>query len=87
MARPASDDNLINKVSAISLGDDTWSKLYPFKKSLNCNSFNVADLHSCDKVVMDNLVKEYKKREYQMLVGHFLGLDHIGHTFSSVSTV
>lgn len=46
----------------------------------------VADLHSCDRMVIDNLITEYKSGKYQMVIGHFLGLDHIGHTFSSVST-
>ena len=37
-------------------------------------------------MVMENLIEEYKSKKYNMLIGHFLGLDHIGHTFSSVST-
>lgn len=70
----------------MSIGDDTWPRLYNMQKSISCESFVVSDLHSCDKLVIENLISEYKSQKYQMIIGHFLGLDHIGHTFSSVST-
>jgi phosphatidylinositol glycan class O len=75
----------LNKLSnTLLLGDDTWEKLYNFKLAITCKSFKVSDFHTCDQVIRDNLLELYKKREYQFIVGHFLGIDHIGHTLSSV---
>jgi hypothetical protein len=39
------------------MGDDTWGKMYNINKHIDCQSFVVSDLHSCDKIVIDNLIK------------------------------
>lgn len=70
---------------SLLLGDDTWGKLYNFSKAVTCRSFDVADLDTCDNIVIDNLEKEVESHDYELVVGHMLGLDHIGHTYSSVS--
>lgn len=45
--------NRVNK-SAVFMGDDTWTKLYPteFKRSYPYDSFEVSDLHSVDNGVI-----------------------------------
>lgn len=39
-----------------------------------------------DKNVTENIMVELKKRDWNMLISHFLGLDHIGHVEGSFSS-
>jgi len=57
--------------------------LFPrrFTKSFAFPSFNVKDLETVDAGVSKNLVKEMKLNDWDVLIGHFLGVDHCGHTF------
>lgn len=82
------EDNLIDQVirnqkNAIFMGDDTWSNLYPgrFLRSYPFPSFNVKDLDTVDKGVLKNLYPELKKTDWNLLIGHFLGVDHCGHRY------
>lgn len=68
--------------SSLLLGDDTWEKLYGFSKTVPCSSFDVADFDSCDRAVTDHIF-DGLSRNYSFIVGHMLGLDHIGHTYAS----
>lgn len=87
MSEKSEADSIPHKVgSSLLLGDDTWAKLYNFSKAITCRSFDVADLDSCDSAVIDNLLNETTNNHYHLLVGHMLGLDHIGHTYGSVAT-
>ena len=46
------------------------------------DSFNVEDLHSVDNGVIEHLfplLQEERKGEWDLLIGHFLGVDHVGH--------
>ncbi|CED82826.1 Glycosylphosphatidylinositol anchor synthesis protein [Phaffia rhodozyma] len=69
------------------MGDDTWLSVFPdlFAKNLSApfESFNVEDLHTVDQGVIDNLLPLMedvtKKDEWDVLIGHFLGVDHVGH--------
>jgi 2,3-bisphosphoglycerate-independent phosphoglycerate mutase len=53
------------------------------------NTFDVHDLDTCDKVVYDNLPsavtgagQNYSKDSF--IVAHLLGIDHVGHSTSSL---
>ncbi|ROV95052.1 hypothetical protein VPNG_09476 [Cytospora leucostoma] len=75
------------------LGDDTWDALFPdyFEANISksYDSFNVWDLHSVDNGVLDHvfpLLKPEKKGEWDLLVGHLLGVDHAGHRYGPAHT-
>lgn len=70
------------------LGDDTWVSLFPgyFEPNISkaYDSFNVYDLHTVDNGVMDNifpLMEPQAKSQWDLLIGHCLGVDHAGHRY------
>lgn len=69
------------KEDVVFMGDDTWTSLYPnrFVRNFPYPSFDVWDLDTVDNGVRTNLFPELKKRDWKMLIGHFLGVDHCGH--------
>jgi len=71
-------------------GDDTWVSLFPahrLTKAQPYPSLNVKDIDGCDDHVIrtlpDELAEAAELPEHQrsVIVGHFLGVDHIGHRF------
>lgn len=86
------EDNLIAQLktagkSVVQLGDDTWQKLFPgyFNADLTrpFDSFNVKDLHTVDNGVITHLMPllhPSNASEWDVIIGHFLGVDHVGHT-------
>lgn len=77
-------DQLIGHNKRIKfLGDDTWIGLFPnrFNKQFPFPSFNVKDLHTVDDGVLKHLFKEQSKNDWEVLVAHFLGVDHCGHRY------
>ena len=82
------EDNIISQLISLGknitfMGDDTWGSLFPdsFHKSFPFPSFNVMDLHTVDNGVIEHLVPELKANDWDVLIGHFLGVDHCGHKF------
>ena len=89
------EDNLIAQSAAagrrVALsGDDTWLELFheshfaggvePFP------SFNVKDLDTVDNGVRRHVAAKLAQPEqWDVLIGHFLGVDHAGHTFGAQS--
>jgi len=67
------------------MGDDTWENLFPktFKKSFPYPSFNVKDLHTVDNGVLSHLTPEMAASDWDVLIAHFLGVDHVGHRYQS----
>lgn len=67
------------------VGDETWLSVYPSSFSSNLShpydSFNVEDLHSVDNGVMEHLppMLNGSQGDWDILIGHFLGVDHVGH--------
>lgn len=87
------EDNLLsqlfynNKTVAFA-GDDTWTAMFsPFLSpnlSHPYDSLNVWDLHSVDNGVIENifpLLKPENQSQWDVLIGHFLGVDHCGHRY------
>lgn len=78
----------------IALGDDTWKSLFSgniFDEMHMYDSFNTWDLETVDNGIMEHYWKYFPDlninsslssdgRDWQFLVAHFLGVDHIGHT-------
>ncbi|GMM33973.1 mannose-ethanolamine phosphotransferase [Saccharomycopsis crataegensis] len=91
------EDNLIYQFSQSAkknvtlIGDDTWDSL--FRPYLNKNmswpyeSLNVWDIHTVDNGVLEHIFPLLDQDNYpassnwQVIVGHFLGLDHVGHRY------
>ncbi|KAF1772117.1 Alkaline-phosphatase-like, core domain [Phytophthora cactorum] len=81
------EDNLLRQLRAqqrgvVFMGDDTWDSLYAreFTRKFTFDSFNVKDLHSVDRGVTAHLFPELQKPDWDLLIAHFLGVDHVGHT-------
>jgi phosphatidylinositol glycan class O len=84
------EDNLISQLKqqghkAVFMGDDTWVNLYPsqFYKAYPFDSFNVKDLHTVDEGVINNIFPEMQKDDWTLIIGHMLGVDHVGHRYYS----
>eukprot|EP01113_Clastostelium_recurvatum_P044384 TRINITY_DN7490_c0_g1_i4.p1 TRINITY_DN7490_c0_g1~~TRINITY_DN7490_c0_g1_i4.p1 ORF type:complete len:1093 (-),score=251.77 TRINITY_DN7490_c0_g1_i4:18-3296(-) len=62
-------------------GDDTWLKLFPdlFYRHDGTTSFFVSDTVEVDHNVTRHLARELVSEDWQVLILHYLGLDHIGH--------
>ncbi|KAH8237226.1 hypothetical protein KR038_007292 [Drosophila bunnanda] len=80
------EDNVIDQIvkshlPLVFLGDSTWTDLYPrrFKRAYSYPSFDIFDLDSVDNQIMKHLPKELANDDWQVLVAHFLGVDHCGH--------
>uniref|UniRef100_U3JS33 Phosphatidylinositol glycan anchor biosynthesis class G (EMM blood group) n=1 Tax=Ficedula albicollis TaxID=59894 RepID=U3JS33_FICAL len=80
------DDNLIWQAKAagkriIFYGDDTWVKLFPkhFVEYDGTTSFFVSDFTEVDDNVTRHLDRVLKREDWDLLILHYLGLDHIGH--------
>ncbi|TMW63072.1 hypothetical protein Poli38472_005690 [Pythium oligandrum] len=81
------EDNLIRQMHQqqrpiVFMGDDTWDSLYEkyFTRKYSFDSFNVKDLHTVDQGVIRHLFPELKESDWGLLIAHFLGVDHVGHT-------
>ncbi|KAJ3214331.1 mannose-ethanolamine phosphotransferase gpi13 [Dinochytrium kinnereticum] len=84
------EDNILEQIVGrggriVFMGDDTWVGLYPtqMNESYPYPSFNVQDLHTVDNGCIEHLFPALSKKEkhWDLLVAHFLGVDHVGHTF------
>lgn len=74
-----------NRRNLTFIGDDTWLGLYGgmLTKVFEYPSLNVKDLHTVDNGVIEHMVPELEKNDAEFVIGHFLGVDHVGHTYGS----
>ncbi|BBG93726.1 Alkaline-phosphatase-like family protein [Prunus dulcis] len=82
------EDNLIHQLAkngkrVVMMGDDTWMQLFPnhFEKSFPYPSFNVRDLDTVDNGCIEHLPPFLHQEDWDVLIAHFLGVDHAGHIF------
>ncbi|KAI0755597.1 hypothetical protein C8Q74DRAFT_1373381 [Fomes fomentarius] len=84
------EDSFIGQLSLAGkkiafMGDDTWTTVFPdsFEPNMTYpyDSFNVEDLHTVDEGVIEHLFPLLQNKEagWDLLIGHFLGVDHVGH--------
>ncbi|KAM9262953.1 GPI ethanolamine phosphate transferase 3 isoform 4-T4 [Morus bassanus] len=80
------EDNLLAQLAqngrrVVFMGDDTWEGLFPknFFRSYFFPSFNVKDLHTVDDGILQHLYPTVDSGEWDVLIAHFLGVDHCGH--------
>lgn len=89
------EDSWISQATAAGkrvafMGDDTWLRLFPdsFGSAHPYDSFNVEDLHTVDEGVIEHLFPHIRNGTWDIIIGHFLGVDHVGHrTGPSTSTM
>ncbi|CAI5702714.1 unnamed protein product [Peronospora effusa] len=95
------DANLVSLLAAsgkriVFYGDDTWLKLFPkaFKRSDGTSGFYTRDTVEVDNNVTRHLSEELdptmqngKSSDWDVLVLHYLGLDHVGHLRGPRSTL
>lgn len=71
-------------------GDDTWLGLFPgaFKESYPFESFNNPDYWTVDNGVKEHLNRALAENSsnWDVFIGHFLGVDHIGHVYGPRSS-
>lgn len=82
------EDNLIYQLikqgrRVIMMGDDTWLQVFPnhFHEAYPFPSFNVKDLHTVDNGVIEHMFPALYRNDWDVLIAHFLGVDHAGHIF------
>ncbi|KAI1250083.1 hypothetical protein MGN70_008534 [Eutypa lata] len=65
----------------VMYGDDTWLKLFPgtFDRAEGTTSFFVSDFTEVDHNVTRHIPGELGNDDWNTMVLHYLGLDHIGH--------
>lgn len=71
------------------MGDDTWNDLFDYKLYFDLNhpfpSFDVYDLYTvdngCKEYLYPSLYDKTKLKEWNVLISHFLGVDHVGHRY------
>ncbi|KAK1832274.1 GPI ethanolamine phosphate transferase 2 [Podospora conica] len=70
-----------NTGKLVMYGDDTWLKLFPgtFDRLDGTTSFFVSDFTEVDNNVTRHIANELKNDDWNTMVLHYLGLDHIGH--------
>ncbi|MBN3321116.1 PIGG transferase, partial [Atractosteus spatula] len=80
------EDNLIWQAKTagkkvVFYGDDTWIRLFPkhFMEYDGTTSFFVSDYTEVDNNVTRHLDSTLKRDDWDVLILHYLGLDHIGH--------
>ncbi|CAL1536141.1 unnamed protein product, partial [Lymnaea stagnalis] len=80
------EDNIIAQMKMdgrkiIFFGDDTWLRLFPgyFDRSDGTTSFFVSDYKEVDINVTRHLGPELSNPNWDVMILHYLGLDHIGH--------
>ncbi|KAJ8769948.1 hypothetical protein K2173_009030 [Erythroxylum novogranatense] len=74
---------VLNGKRVVMMGDDTWVQLFPqhFNKSYPYPSFNVKDLHTVDDGCIEHLFPALFQEDWDVLIAHFLGVDHAGHIY------
>lgn len=68
------------------MGDSTWTELFPkrFLREYPFPSFNIFDLDTVDNGINAKLPTELAERDWSLLVAHYLGVDHCGHTHGPI---
>ncbi|RCN41156.1 hypothetical protein ANCCAN_12891 [Ancylostoma caninum] len=86
------DDNWVTSAASMGkkimfFGDDTWLRLFPdaFTISEGVTSFFVNDFTEVDNNVTRHLDSKLNDDDWDVLILHYLGLDHIGHSLGGIS--
>ncbi|UZO26284.1 uncharacterized protein OCT59_018522 [Rhizophagus irregularis] len=79
----------VNNKSISFFGDDTWIKLFPglFHETDGTTSFFATDTVEVDLNVTRNVIPQLSKPGWDVLIFHYLGLDHVGHSTGPYSNL
>ena len=89
------DDNFLDQLFVrgdriLFFGDETWLSMFPrqyFLRSNGTSSFFATDYTSVDDNVTQNLIPELSLlSEWDVMILHYLGVDHIGHSHGGASS-
>lgn len=72
----------LNNKSIVFYGDDTWLKLFDssyFLRHDGVSSFIASDYDQVDFNVTRHLDFELKQTDWDLMILHYLGLDHVGN--------
>ena len=71
----------LNNRNITFFGDDTWTRMFPedFLRQDPVTSFFVSDFTEVDDNVTRHLESEMTRSDWDVMILHYLGLDHIGH--------
>ncbi|XP_011053119.1 PREDICTED: GPI ethanolamine phosphate transferase 2 isoform X2 [Acromyrmex echinatior] len=85
-SKPLHTDNLLSQAKThgyklIFYGDETWLSLFPniFDRHDGTTSFFVTDFTEVDNNVTRHIQDELSNDDWDVMILHYLGLDHIGH--------
>ncbi|XP_013405157.1 GPI ethanolamine phosphate transferase 2 [Lingula anatina] len=85
-SKSLTEDNFITQLhrngkKIVFYGDDTWIRLFPehFLREDGTTSFFVTDYTEVDDNVTRHLPDELERTDWDVMILHYLGLDHIGH--------
>eukprot|EP00850_Spirogloea_muscicola_P012259 SM000078S22118 [mRNA] locus=s78:479534:486286:+ [translate_table: standard] len=88
------EDNLISQLKRRGkklelLGDDTWMSLFPdhFYRARPFPSFNVKDFNTVDDGILSEIFPAMVRSDWDVIIAHFLGVDHVGHTYAVDSPI
>lgn len=83
-----SEDNIIDQLrkenkKLVFLGDDIWDNIYPdrFMRHYSYPGLNTWDLDTVDNGVYQHLIPEVRKADWDLMVVHIAGVDHVGHRY------
>ncbi|XP_055536895.1 GPI ethanolamine phosphate transferase 2 [Wyeomyia smithii] len=63
-------------------GDNTWTNMFPdifYRKRENVDSLYVNDFYKGDENITNSMRLELLNFDWELMILHYLGLDHIGH--------
>jgi hypothetical protein len=93
-SKEMAQDNIISRARAAGkkvtmFGDETWLKLFPnsFHRSDGTTAFYVMDTRIVDDNVTRHVLPELEEDDWDMMVLHYLGLDHAGHVSGAESAL
>eukprot|EP00761_Pharyngomonas_kirbyi_P009621 gb/GECH01009638.1/.p1 GENE.gb/GECH01009638.1/~~gb/GECH01009638.1/.p1 ORF type:complete len:1012 (+),score=180.60 gb/GECH01009638.1/:1-3036(+) len=80
----SADMNHITSQRVVFYGDETWLKMFPehetpFLRTDRTTAFFVTDTVEVDNNVTRHLNDEFHRDDWDVLILHYLGLDHVGH--------
>ncbi|KDR69565.1 hypothetical protein GALMADRAFT_77322 [Galerina marginata CBS 339.88] len=91
---PIAEDSFLSQLKRAGkklafMGDNTWTSVFPdaFEPNMTFayDPFNADDLHTVDNGVIEHLfpLLSDPSHPFDLLIGHFLGVDHAGHRVGS----
>ena len=86
-ALPISEDNILKQLSNAKKkiyfsGDPLWTQMFPheFTEAITVPGFDMMDM-DVDNPTTAFIQTKLKENNYDLIIGHMLGIDHMGHSY------